>query len=91
MSRTNNKLKEVLVGSILKIEENNGKFDSLNFNASTYMAGGEKSGFSCPDNFAFDFSGNLWITSDMSGYSMNKIDGPYMPFKNNIIRNPTLR
>ena len=49
------------------------------------MAGGEESGFSCPDNLAFDFSGNLWITSDMSGYSMNKIDGPYMPFKNNSL------
>ena len=85
VSLTNNKLKGDYHGSILKIEENNGKFDSLNFNASTYMAGGEKSGFSCPDNLAFDFSGNLWITSDMSGYSMNKIDGPYMPFKNNSL------
>ena len=85
VSLTNNKLKGDYHGSILKIEENNGKFDSLKFNASTYMAGGEKSGFSCPDNLAFDFSGNLWITSDMSGYSMNKIDGPYMPFKNNSL------
>tara|TARA_B100001287_G_scaffold46867_1_gene35917 strand:+ start:264 stop:1946 length:1683 start_codon:yes stop_codon:yes gene_type:complete len=85
VSLTNNKLKGDYHGSILKIEENNGKFDALNFNASTYMAGGEKSGFSCPDNLAFDFSGNLWITSDMSGYSMNKIDGPYMPFKNNSL------
>lgn len=85
VSLTNNKLKGDYHGSILKIEENNGKFDSLNFNASTYMAGGEKSGFSCPDNLAFDFSGNLWITSDMSGYSMNKIDSPYMPFKNNSL------
>ena len=41
--------------------------------------------FRAPDNLAFDFSGNLWITSDMSGYSMNKIDGPYMPFKNNSL------
>ena len=85
VSLTNNKPKGDYHGSILKIEENNGKFDSLNFNASTYMAGGEKSGFSCPDNLAFDFSGNLWITSDMSGYSMNKIDGPYIPFKNNSL------
>ena len=85
VSLTNNKLKGDYHGSILKIEEKNGAFDSLTFNASTYMAGGEESGFSCPDNLAFDFSGNLWITSDMSGYSMNKIDGPYMPFKNNSL------
>ena len=85
VSLTNNKIKGDYHGSILKIEEENGEFDSLNFNASTYIAGGEKSGFSCPDNLAFDFSGNLWITSDMSGFSMNKIDGPYMPFKNNSL------
>ena len=85
VSLTNNKLKGDYHGSILKIEEKNGAFDSLNFNASTYIAGGEKSGFSCPDNLAFDFAGNLWITSDMSGFSMNKIDSPYMPFKNNSL------
>ncbi|MAO71797.1 MAG: alkaline phosphatase [Flavobacteriales bacterium] len=85
VSLTNNKYKGDYHGSILKIEENNGEFDSLNFNSSTYMTGGEKSGFSCPDNLAFDFSGNLWITSDISGYSMNKFDGPYMPFKNNSL------
>ena len=85
VSLTNNKPKGDYHGSILKIEENNGEFDSLNFNASTYIAGGEKNGFSCPDNLAFDFSGNLWITSDMSGYSMNRIEGPYMPFKNNSL------
>ncbi len=85
VSLTNNKPKGDYHGSILKIEENNGEFDSLSFNASTYIAGGEKNGFSCPDNLAFDFSGNLWITSDMSGYSMNKTDGPYMPFKNNSL------
>ena len=85
VSLTNNKPKGDYHGSILKIEENNGEFDSLKFNASTYIAGGEENGFSCPDNLAFDFSGNLWITSDMSGYSMNKLEGPYMPFKNNSL------
>ena len=85
VSLTNNKPKGDYHGSILKIEEKNGAFDSLTFNASTYIAGGEESGFSCPDNLAFDFSGNLWLTSDMSGSSMNKIDSPYMPFKNNSL------
>ncbi len=85
VSLTNNKPKGDYHGSILKIEEKNGAFDSLTFHASTYIAGGEESGFSCPDNLAFDFSGNLWLTSDMSGSSMNKIDSPYMPFKNNSL------
>lgn len=82
---TNNKPKGDFHGSILKIEETNGKFDSLTFKASTYKAGGEENGFSCPDNLAFDMSGNLWITSDISGDSMNKEDKPYMPFKNNSL------
>jgi secreted PhoX family phosphatase len=82
---TNNKPKGDFHGSILKIEETNGAFDALTFKASTYMAGGEESGFSCPDNLAFDLSGNLWMTTDMSGSAMNKTTGPYMPFKNNSL------
>lgn len=82
---TNNKSKNDYHGSILKIEETGGKFDALTFQASTYKAGGEESGFSCPDNLAFDMAGNLWVTSDMSGGSMNKPNKPYMPFKNNSL------
>ena len=82
---TNNKNKNDFHGSILKIEETNGQFDALTFRASTYLAGGEENGFSCPDNLAFDLSGNLWMTSDMSGSKMNKAGSPYFPFKNNSL------
>lgn len=85
VSLTNNKGKGDYHGSIMKIEETKGAFDALTFKASTYLAGGEESGFSCPDNLAFDQSGNLWMTTDMSGSAMNKADGPYMPFKNNSL------
>lgn len=85
ISLTNNKGKDDYHGSILKIQESNGQFDSTTFDASTYKAGGEDNGFSCPDNLAFDFSGNLWITTDMSGNAMNNEDQPYMPFKNNSL------
>ncbi len=85
VSLTNNKTKDDFHGSILKIEETNGDFDALTFKASTYKAGGEENGFSCPDNLAFDQSGNLWFTSDMSGYAMNRADKPYFPFKNNSL------
>lgn len=85
VSLTNNKDKEDYHGSILKIIETDGKFDALTFTASTYKAGGAENGFSCPDNLAFDAAGNLWMTSDMSGSSMNRIDKPYMPFKNNSL------
>ncbi len=85
VSLTNNYGKKDFHGSILKVEETDGKFDSLTFKASTFLAGGEENGFSCPDNLAFDLSGNLWITSDISGRAMNKEDGPYPPFKNNSL------
>jgi secreted PhoX family phosphatase len=82
---TNNKSKNDYHGSLLKIEETNGKFDALTFKASTYIAGGEANGFSCPDNLAFDYAGNLWMTSDISGSAMNKEDNPYTDFKNNSL------
>lgn len=85
VSLTNNTSKNDFHGAILKIEETNGKFDALTFKASTYIAGGEENGFSCPDNLAFDLSGNLWMTSDMSGSAMNKENKPYMAFKNNSL------
>jgi len=78
---TNNKPKENYFGSILKLAENEGKHDALQFQADTYLAGGSETGFACPDNMAFDPAGNLWFTSDMSGSAMNK--GVYAPFKNN--------
>ncbi len=83
VSSTNNTDKEDYHVSILKIEETGKAFDTLAFKASTYKAGGEENGFSCPDNLAFDLAGNLWITSDMSGSKMNKENSPYLPFKNN--------
>ncbi|WP_435261988.1 PhoX family protein [Tenacibaculum sp. nBUS_03] len=85
VSLTNNKNKGDFHGSILKIKENNSDFDALNFKASLYKAGGEESGFSCPDNLAFDLSGNLWMTSDISGSAMNKKNKPYTAFKNNSL------
>ncbi|MCH2225273.1 MAG: DUF839 domain-containing protein [Crocinitomicaceae bacterium] len=85
VSLTNNFGKGDYHGSILKIEEFNEMHDSLTFKGSTYIVGGEENGFSCPDNLAFDHSGNLWITSDMSGSAMNKEEKPYMAFKNNSL------
>lgn len=81
VSLTNNKPKGNYHGSILKIEEADGQYDSLRFKPGTFLAGGEETGFSCPDNMAFDPAGNLWFTSDISGGSMNKKQ--YAAFKNN--------
>ncbi len=77
---TNNKPKGNYFGSLMKIVETDG-YDGLSFTADTYLTGGEDTGFACPDNLAFDASGNLWFTSDISGSSLNL--PPYDKFGNN--------
>jgi uncharacterized protein len=78
---TNNTPKENYHGSILRINENANNHASLKFTHDTLLAGGEETGFACPDNMAFDAAGNLWFTSDISGSEMYK--GPYETFGNN--------
>ena len=81
ISLTNNKPKGDYFGSILKIEEDGGTYDAMTFQSETYLAGGEETGFACPDNMAFDPRGNLWFTSDISGSNLNA--APYSSFGNN--------
>jgi secreted PhoX family phosphatase len=78
---TNNAARMNFFGSILKLEEKNNDPFALEFRSSTFLAGGEATGFACPDNLAFDRKGNLWMTTDMPGSNMNK--APYTKFKNN--------
>ena len=82
VSLTNNAKRKDYFGSILKIVEKDNNPLSLEFTAHTFIAGGEKDGFACPDNIAFDHLGNLWMTTDMSASKMNK-PGEYEPYKNN--------
>jgi len=88
VSLTNNKPKGNYHGSIMKILES-GAYDTLEFTHSTFLTGGEETGFSCPDNMAFDAAGNLWFTCDISGSAIGK--EPYTSFGNNglflVIRN----
>ena len=78
---TNNLDKGNYHGSILKISEKDNNKRSLEFTAETFLAGGEDTGFSSPDNMVFDRNGNLWFCCDVSGSSMHK--PPYEKFKNN--------
>lgn len=80
---TNNKNKKDNFGSLLKIVEKDGDHSSLEFHAESFLAGGPKTGFSCPDNLAFDHKGNLWFTSDVSTASVGK--KPYDWFGNNSL------
>lgn len=81
VSLTNNSDKKDYFGSILKIVEKNNDPLALEFSSSTFLAGGEESGFACPDNLAFDPAGNLWITCDMPFEEKKR--APYRNFKNN--------
>jgi len=78
---SNNKPNGNYHGAIMKVIEDNGQYDSLTFQFEVLHAGGEETGFSCPDNMAFDRSGNLWFTSDISGSKIGK--APYQAFGNN--------
>ncbi len=78
---TNNKPKGDYHGSILKISETHNDHTSLTFKSEIFRAGGEESGFSSPDNMAFDQNGNLWLTCDISGSALGK--APYEAFGNN--------
>lgn len=77
---TNNTDNNNPFGSILKITELDG-YGGTNFKSETYLAGGPEMGFACPDNMAFDPKGNLWFTSDISGYKTNL--PPFTAFGNN--------
>ncbi len=80
---TNNKPKLNFHGSILKITEDNGDYESLTFKSEEFLAGGKETGFSSPDNMIFDKVGNLWFTTDIAGWDKDKL--PYKSFGNNSL------
>lgn len=77
---TNNSQNNNPFGSIMRIRELDG-YQGKRFQADHLLTGGPETGFACPDNMAFDPHGNLWFTSDISGYKTNK--PPYAEFGNN--------
>lgn len=81
LTLTNNTNKNNHHGSIFKIVETGGDYNSLTFTSEHFALGGQMNGFSCPDNLVFDKNGNLWVATDISGSSIGK--GPYSQFKNN--------
>ncbi len=80
---TGNPKRKNFYGSILKIEPTGGHHTSQSFKASEFLSGGERTGFSNPDNIAFDKKGNLWLCSDISTRKL--LRGSYKPFLNNSL------
>ena len=78
---SNNQKAQRPFGSLLKIQEKGSDPGALEFQSSIWISGGPESGLACPDNLAFDRSGNLWCTSDIADEKMNQ--APYEAFKNN--------
>ena len=68
---TNNSRHGNFHGQITRIMENDGDHESLEFGWDIFAVGGPQSGFSSPDNMAFDPKGNLWMVTDISTSSVN--------------------
>jgi secreted PhoX family phosphatase len=80
---TNNKKRMNFSGSILRISEDGNDYLGLSFKHEVFLTGGEDTGFACPDNMAFDKSGDLWFTSDISDEIVGKF--PYIYHGNNSL------
>ncbi len=59
-------------GMILRFAEKDQDPAATEFQWDTFLAGGEATGFACPDNLAFDPNGGLWMTTDISDRKLNK-------------------
>lgn len=81
VAHTNNDNHGNIHGHITRIFEANNDLGALEFDFEIFAAGGRQSGFSSPDNLAFDSNGNLWVVTDISSSSQNK--GVHKSFMNN--------
>lgn len=80
---TNNSNHGNFHGQIARIMEADADPEALSFNFDIFAVGGPQSGFSSPDNMAFDSKGNLWMVTDVSSGSLNR--GIYEFHGNNAI------
>lgn len=78
---TNNDNHGNIHGHITRIFEKDNDLGAEEFDFEIFAAGGRQSGFSSPDNLAFDSNGNLWVVTDISTSSMHK--GVHKSFMNN--------
>lgn len=78
---TNNSSHGNFYGQIVRLFEKDTQHAGEEFTFEIFATGGPQSGFSAPDNMAFDSAGNLWVVTDISSSSTNT--GIYQSFGNN--------
>ncbi|MBA2377111.1 MAG: DUF839 domain-containing protein [Rubrobacter sp.] len=78
---TNNTAHGNFHGQIIRMVEADCDPEATEFSFEIFAAGGANTGFSSPDNLAFDGYRNLWMVTDISSASLNS--GIYKTFKNN--------
>jgi uncharacterized protein len=65
-------------GQIVRFVPANGDHASEAFTFEVFVAGGQQSGITCPDNLHFDSKGNLWVVEDFGASETNQ----YAAYKN---------
>jgi secreted PhoX family phosphatase len=78
---SNNEKHGNFYGQVLRITEFDNDPEAQEFTFEVFATGGPQTGFSSPDNLAFDRDQNLWIITDISTSKLN--NGIHETFKNN--------
>ncbi len=78
LALTNNSNHGNFHGQIVRFVPENGDHGSDSFTFEVFVAGGQQSGITCPDNLHFDSKGNLWVVEDYGATE----DNVYAAYKN---------
>ncbi|HZG72285.1 MAG TPA: alkaline phosphatase PhoX, partial [Chondromyces sp.] len=78
LSLTNNSKHGNFHGQIIRFIPAEDDHGSDKFTFEVFVAGGQQSGITCPDNLHFDSKGNLWVVEDFAATE----DNVYAAYKN---------
>jgi secreted PhoX family phosphatase len=78
LALTNNSNHGNFHGQIVRFAPENGDHGSEKFTFEVFVAGGQQSGITCPDNLHFDSKANLWVVEDYGATE----DNVYAAYKN---------
>ncbi|CAM3992220.1 PhoX family protein [Mesobacillus zeae] len=78
LALTNNSKHGNFHGQIVRYFPADGDHGSESFTFEVFVAGGQQSGITCPDNLHFDKKGNLWVVEDYEATE----DNVYAAYKN---------